>query len=376
MDESGAKYRVGMVGCGRQGTQHARGFTLLAETRVVAIADPDPDNLALACKRFDARGYSTAEEMYANEELDIVDCVLPVRYNPDMVVLAAERSGAKGIVSEKPIAAKLSDADRMLEACRSRGIPWQGGNVERSVSQMWDARALIEAGEIGEVISIAMHNAITQGGAQTLGVGHMFAGDSEVEEVIGWVNGDPFGAGDEDYKGIWGHIRYKNGIECFVHPRESAFRGLIVTGSEGVFVTDKRNGRFYKRDEGAGRDVLSGLRHDESIAFKSFRGHAEGGYDDEGWLYPGDRLMDSMRSIVDAIELGIEPRASGVIQHRSLEVAMAMRESARRGSVPVRLPLEDRSLTLMPQRYRWDNKKLLHGEEWYAEQIGAAVRGC
>ena len=374
MAEVEGKYRVGMVGCGRQGTQHARGFTLLAETRVVAIADPDPDNLALACRRFDARGYSSAEEMYANEELDIVDCVLPVRYNPDMVVLAAERSGAKGIVSEKPIAAKLSDADRMLEACRSRGIPWQGGTVDRSLSQMWEARSMIEAGEIGEVVSISMFHPITQCGAQTLSVGHMFAGDSEVEEVVGWTNGDPFGAGDEDYKGIWGHIRYANGVECFVHPRESAFKGLIVTGSMGVFVTDKRNGRFYKKVEDAGRDVLSGLQYDESIAFKSFRGHAEGGYDDEGWLYPGDRLMDSMRSIVEAIEQGIEPRASGTIQHRSLEVAMAMRESARRGSVPVRLPLEDRSLTLMPQRYRWDNKKLLHGEEWYAEQIGNATR--
>ena len=142
-----------------------------------------------------------------------------------------------------------------------------------------------------------------------------------------------------------------------------------------MFVTDKRNGRFYKRIEDAGRDVLSGLRHDESITFKRFRGSSEGGYDDEGWLYPGDRLMDSMRSIVEAIKQGIEPRASGTIQHRSLEVAIAMRESARRGSVPVRLPLEDRSLTLMPQRYRWDNKKLLHGEEWYAEEIGRAVRG-
>ena len=374
MAQSGAKYKVGMVGCGRQGTQHARGFTLLAETRVVAIADPDPDNLTLACRRFDARGYSSAEEMYANEELDIVDCVLPVRYNPDMVVLAAERSGAKGIVSEKPIAAKLSDADRMLEACSSRGIPWQGGNVDRSLSQMWEARAIIEAGEIGEVESISMFHAITQCGAQTLGVGHMFAGDSEVEEVIGWTNGDPFGAGDEDYKGIGGHIRYANGVECFVYSRESAAKGLIVTGSKGVFVTDKRNGRFYKSVENAGRDVLSGLKHDESKTFKPFRGHSEGGYDEEGWLYPGDRLMDSMRSIVDAVEKGVEPRASGTIQHRSLEVAMAMRESARRGSVPVKLPLEDRSVTLMPQRYRWDNKKLLHGEEWYAEQISHATR--
>ena len=212
-----------------------------------------------------------------------------------------------------------------------------------------------------------MFHAITQCGAQTLGVGHMFAGDSEVEEVIGWTNGDPFGAGDEDYKGIGGHIRYANGVECFVYSRESAAKGLIVTGSKGVFVTDKRNGRFYKSVEGAGRDVLWGLGHDESKTFKPYRGHSEGGYDEEGWLYPGDRLMDSMRSIVDAIEKGVEPRASGTIQHRSLEVAMAMRESARRGSVPVKLPLEDRSVTLMPQRYRWDNKKLLHGEEWYAE---------
>ena len=137
---------------------------------------------------------------------------------------------------------------------------------------MWEARALIEAGEIGEVISISMFQPITQGGAQTLGVGHMFAGDSEVDEVIGWVNGDPFGAGDEDYRGIAGHIRYANGIECFVHSRGSAAKGLIVTGSEGVFVTDKRNGRFYKRVEDAGRDVPSGLRHDESITFKRFRG--------------------------------------------------------------------------------------------------------
>ena len=96
-----------------------------------------------------------------------------------------------------------------------------------------------------------------------------------------------------------------------------------------MFVTDKRNGRFYKKIEDAGRDVLSGLRYDESMTFKSIRGHAEGGYDDEGWLYPGDRLMDSMRSIVEAVDKGIEPRASGVIQHRSLEVSMAMR--SRRG---------------------------------------------
>ena len=368
-----AKYKVGIVGCGRQGTQHGRGFNLLPDTSVVAIADPDPDNLELALRRFSARGYSTAEEMYANEQLDIVDCVLPVQFNPDMVVLAAETSGAKGIVSEKPIAASLVDADRMVAACEANGIPWQGGNVDRSISQLWEARALIEAGEIGEVLSINLYEMTMQGGCQGLSVAHMFAQDADIDWVTGWTNGDPFGESDDEYLGIGGYVRYANGVECFIHARTGAMRGLIVTGTEGVYVTDKRHHRFYHKSDTSDADLLSNLQYDDSKTFKPFRPHAEGGYDDEGWLYPGDRLVDSMQSIVDAITLGIEPRTSGQVQHKSFEATVAMRESARQGHAPIKLPLPDRSLTLKPQIWRWMNKKELFGEERYAQEIGRAT---
>ena len=368
-----ARYQVGIVGCGRQGTQHGRGFNLLPDTSVVAIADPDPDNLKLALRRFSARGYSTAEEMYANEQLDIVDCVLPVQFNPDMVVLAAETSGAKGIVSEKPIAASLVDADRMVAACEANGIPWQGGNVDRSISQLWEARAMIEAGEIGEVLSINLYEMTMQGGCQGLSVAHMFAQDADIDWVTGWTNGDPFGESDDEYLGIGGYVRYANGVECFIHARTGAMRGLIVTGTEGVYVTDKRHHRFYHKSDGSDADLLSNLQYDDSKTFKPFRPHAAGGYDDEGWLYPGDRLVDSMQSIVDAITLGIEPRTSGQVQHKSFEATVAMRESARQGHAPIKLPLPDRSLTLKPQIWRWMNKKELFGEERYAQEIGRAT---
>ena len=368
-----ARYQVGIVGCGRQGTQHGRGFNLLPDTSVVAIADPDPDNLELALRRFSARGYSTAEEMYANEQLDIVDCVLPVQFNPDMVVLAAETSGAKGIVSEKPIAASLVDADRMVAACEANGIPWQGGNVDRSISQLWEARALIEAGEIGEVLSINLYEMTMQGGCQGLSVAHMFAQDADIDWVTGWTNGDPFGESDDEYLGIGGYVRYANGVECFIHAKTGAMRGLIVTGTEGVYVTDKRHHRFYHKSDTSDADLLSNLQYDDSKTFKPFRPHAEGGYDAEGWLYPGDRLVNSMQSIVDAITLGIEPRTSGQVQHKSFEATVAMRESARQGHAPIKLPLPDRSLTLKPQIWRWMNKKELFGEERYAQEIGRAT---
>ena len=368
-----AKYNVGIVGCGRQGTQHGRGFNLLPDTQVVAIADPDPDNLELATRRFSARGYSTAEEMYANERLDIVDCVLPVQYNPDMVVLAAETSGAKGIVSEKPIAASLADADRMVAACEANGIPWQGGNVDRSISQLWEARAMIEAGEIGEVLNINLYEMTMQGGCQGLSVAHMFAQDADIDWVTGWTNGDPFGESDDEYLGIGGYVRYANGIECFIHAKTGAMRGLVVTGTEGVYVTDKRHHRFYHKIDASDADLLSGLQYDDSKTFKPFRPHAEGGYDEDGWLYPGDRLVNSMQSIVDAITHGIEPKAPGHVHHKSFEATVAMRESARQGHAAVKLPLPDRSLTLKPQIWRWVNKKGLFGEEKYAQQINRAT---
>ena len=39
---------------------------------------------------------------------------------------------------------------------------------------------------------------------------------------------------------------------------------------------------------------------------------------------------------------------------QALEVAIACKHSVRLGSVPVKLPLEDRSLRLYPSPYRWE----------------------
>ena len=44
-----------------------------------------------------------------------------------------------------------------------------------------------------------------------------------------------------------------------------------------------------------------------------------------------------------------------------------MRESHRPGHSVVKLPLEDRSLKLMPETARWMNKRDLNSKEWYAE---------
>ena len=56
--------------------------------------------------------------------------------------------------------------------------------------------------------------------------------------------------------------------------------------------------------------------------------------------------LHAVADLVSAIENGHEPRCSGRDGRAALEIAIALRESHRRGGVKVTLPIEDRSLKI------------------------------
>ena len=58
---------------------------------------------------------------------------------------------------------------------------------------------------------------------------------------------------------------------------------------------------------------------------------------------------------------------------RVLEIAIGLRESHRNDFAPIRFPIQDRSLRIVPSKGRFLNKKEAMGEEWYAEQIQASA---
>ncbi len=379
------KYRVGAIGCGRKGTSQARAFDLHPLATVVAAADPDPDNLALFCDRFGVPGYATYEELLANEEIDISAPVLPVSVNPDAVVASA-RAGVKAVFSEKPISASLEDADRMVDECRSRGIPFAGADMFRNFSQYWDALEMIKAGDIGEVHSINLYQATDQisgGGCQGLSLIRMFAFDADVDWVTGWVTGEAAEDSEEvrpvldqwsdDDQGMGGHVRFANGIEVFIHSRSAAKKGIEVLGTGGVFFSDHRTFHLWKLDKGANSPGMQDLKEIEG-AFPDSGLADERGYDKDGWTVMSTRTAETTQSVIDALEMGIEPRSNGDNLRKVLEIAIGLRESHRREFAPVKFPLQDRTLKLYPKKARYLNKKDVYGTEWYADQIGRAHR--
>ena len=97
-------------------------------------------------------------------------------------------------------------------------------------------------------------------------------------------------------------------------------------------------------------------------------------YESDGWKWPGDRNLASVDGTVGALENDTEPIGSGDNGRRVLEMAIAIRESHRQGHAPVRLPLKDRSLRMIPSRSRWQYKKPQMGREAYMTQIAAQVK--
>ena len=64
-----ARYRVGVIGAGRKGTQHARAYDLNPRSEVVAVADTDEENRERFRERFGVPGYADYREMLEQEEI-------------------------------------------------------------------------------------------------------------------------------------------------------------------------------------------------------------------------------------------------------------------------------------------------------------------
>ena len=116
------------------------------------------------------------------------------------------------------------------------------------------------------------------------------------------------------------------------------------TPSRGVDVwTDDSLLRWDWGDE---MEVYQGF-DDTGARVKSERAFMPFGWPEYGYL------ASSILSFISAVENGTEMAISAHDLRQSLEVAIAAKYSALWGSVPLALPLQDRSLTLYPRPYRW-----------------------
>jgi predicted dehydrogenase len=146
----------------------------------------------------------------------------------------------------------------------------------------------------------------------------------------------------EHDQGAGGCLHLTSGVEVFVHTRAGPKKGVELLGESGVFFWDWYNVHLWRLPQ-----PWDGLRDYSKLEPVPFP-YATLAYPD---IYPG--ITGGLQSLIDALEGGGEPLTSGDDMRRVLEIAVALRESARRGSAPVTLPIADRGLRIVPLPHRW-----------------------
>ena len=111
-------------------------------------------------ERFEARTgvptYADWGEMLAAESLDIVSVATYAPFHADVTVACAKQ-GVRAVYCEKPVATRVSDAERMLKACAAAGTLLVVNHNRRFQTNARRLRGLVADGALGELTSASMH---------------------------------------------------------------------------------------------------------------------------------------------------------------------------------------------------------------------------
>src|SRR3978361_2248171 len=125
---SGRSLRVGVVGAGIMGSNHARVLVGLPDVTMVGIVDPLPEHRARATELAGCRAFATLDELIA-EGVDAVTIAAPTHLHHELALACIARN--IHILVEKPIAPSVEEGREIVAAARSAGVTLMVGHVER-----------------------------------------------------------------------------------------------------------------------------------------------------------------------------------------------------------------------------------------------------
>jgi len=126
--------RVAVVGAGAFGRNHLRVYRELEQAgqavQLTGVVDRDPATLAAASEKFGVPGFESIEACLAmSGKLDAASICVPTVHHA--TAAAPLLAAGVDLLVEKPLAANLADADRILELARAHDRIVQAGHLER-----------------------------------------------------------------------------------------------------------------------------------------------------------------------------------------------------------------------------------------------------
>lgn len=192
-------HRVLIIGSGDMGRAHATAWAVRDDVAIDAVCGQGGPRAAELAAPYQAKVYHDWQEAIAHEALDAVSICTPTHTHAPIAIACAQRG--LHVITEKPMALTLEEADAMIQAAQDHGTQLSVSHHYRTLGRFQLYRNLIKTGTLGpgpyflrlvdlrEVRpKLAMHRASMNGGPVHDMTGHFidaarFLFETEVEEV-------------------------------------------------------------------------------------------------------------------------------------------------------------------------------------------------
>ena len=329
-DFDGVEFPYGHIPC----------YMSMPEVEVVGMSDTWVEQREAAGAKWGFEAlYADYRQMLEETRPDIVSVCTSAKPRGDILLEIANGGyGVRAIWAEKPITLSLAEADAAIGACKRANIALAINCTRRWQDDYLQVNALIDDGAIGDVVSVDSRSScgLSHNGSHLITTLTMYVPERAVS-VVGEAELDEANP-DNDFSGV-GLIRFPGKVRGYVRaydngPNESSHD---IVGTDGMvrIINDARSIQIWTAYEASESDRQ--LRERRSFVRSHFpppvRRHSGG--------------VNAVYDLIHCIESGDDPRCSGEDAREALEIAIAIRESERRGNQPVDLPLADRSARII-----------------------------
>jgi predicted dehydrogenase len=151
------RIRVGLIGCGGQGSYDLRNALRIKNVQCVALCDPDDRQVERVARGVVQPVHSTADLLTTKDfrkvlelkDLDAVIVATPDHWHALPMIVACQ--AGKDVYVEKPLSVSIAEGRRMVDAARKYDRVVQMGTQQRSASHYAQAIEYVRSGKLGKI---------------------------------------------------------------------------------------------------------------------------------------------------------------------------------------------------------------------------------
>lgn len=267
--------RMGLIGAGSITESHVRGYLAAGDrAKLTAVADMDLDRAKLRAETAGgATTYSDYRELLASGDVDAVDICLPHHLHADAIVAAAD--AGKHVLCEKPLCLNMTEATRIADRVAASGVTLMCAHNQLFLPSVAKARALISAGELGQIYELQTTDAFyakgtaasmgwraklaTSGGGELIDTGYhpsyllLHLAGAEPVEVLAMISTHrlTFSEGEDSARVL---VRFDSGVvgaivTSWAYDPAPGTASFTVVGEAGSLTGTPRSLTFKRRGE-------------------------------------------------------------------------------------------------------------------------------